>query len=176
MLNGIKKYTSNVTAIVSVSSYGEPQSTSIKELNLKPIEDIKQSIVALSLKNEEMSKLINYEFTEKKLKNLSFGDIYLLAMQNIHGDFAGSIEKSSDILSIIGKVLPVTLDEMKICAELKDGTIVEEKNKISEIVSNKATQIDRVYISPSNCRVGIRNTRSNWGSRLYNNGSRKSLY
>ena len=153
MLVGLKKYTSNITAIVSVSSYGEPLSSSIKELDLNPVEDIKQSIVALSLKEEEMSKLMNYEFTDRKLKSLSFGDIYLSAMKNIYGDFAGSIEKSSDVLSIVGRVLPVTLDEMKICAELKDGTIIEEKSKINEIVSAKITEINRVYISPSNCRT-----------------------
>ena len=54
---------------------------------------------------------------------------------------------------MVGKVLPVTLDEMNICAELQDGTVVEQKNKIAEIVSNKVTKINRVYISPSNCRT-----------------------
>ena len=153
MLSGLKKYTSNITAIVTVSSYGEVVTSEEKALNLNPVGDIKQSLVALSLKDEEMSKLIDYKFKEGKLKNLSFGDIYLSAMQSIYGDFAGSIDKSSEVLSIIGRVLPVTLDEMRICAELQDGTVVEEKSKISEIVSSKVTKINRVYINPSNCRT-----------------------
>jgi len=153
MLAGLKKYTSNITAIVTVSSYGAPKSMGEQELELIPIEDIKQSLIALSLKDYEMSKLMDYKFEEKQLKGLTFGEIYLAAMQNMHGEFASSIGKSSDILSIVGTVLPVTLDEMKICAELKNGIVVEERSKISEIVSDKVTEINRVYITPSNCRT-----------------------
>lgn len=153
ILKGLKNYTSNLTAIVPVSSYGRPASISIKELKLNPIEDIKNSIIALSPNSEEMEKLINYTFEEGKLKNLSFGDLYLYVMQKIYGDFINSVEKSSNILSVVGKVLPVTLDEMRICAELQDGTVIEEKSKIKEIVSNKVTKINRVYLNPSNCRT-----------------------
>lgn len=153
ILKGLKNYTSNLTAIVPVSSYGRPASISIKELKLNPIEDIKNSIIALSPNSEEMEKLINYTFEEGKLKNLSFGDLYLYVMQKIYGDFINSVEKSSNILSVVGRVLPVTLDEMRICAELQDGTVIEEKSKIKEIVSNKVTKINRVYLSPSNCRT-----------------------
>ena len=153
ILKGLKNYTSNLTAIVPVSSYGKPEATSIKELKLNPVEDIKSSIIALAPNSIDMEKLINHTFTEGKLKNFNFGDIYLYVMQKIYGDFASSIEKSSDILSIIGKVLPVTLDEMRICAELQDGTVIEDKSKIAEIVSDKVTKINRVYINPSNCRT-----------------------
>ena len=100
-----------------------------------------------------MEKLINYTFEEGKLKDLAFGDLYLYVMQKIYGDFINSVEKSSNILSVVGKVLPVTLDEMRICAELQDGTVIEEKSKIKEIVSNKVTKINRVYLNPSNCRT-----------------------
>ena len=99
-----------------------------------------------------MSALLNYKFESGKLANLSFGDIYLSAMQNIYGDFTNSIEKSSKVLRMVGKVLPVTLDDMEICAELKDGTVVKEKNKIAETVYEKITKIERIYITPSNCR------------------------
>jgi len=100
-----------------------------------------------------MSELMNYQFKNGKLNNLRFGDIYLAAMQNVYGDFARAISKSSDILSIVGRVLPVTLDEMKICAELKDGTVIEENHKIADTVSERVTNINRVYINPSNCRT-----------------------
>ena len=144
ILRGIKKYTNNITAIVTVSDYGE--------LELKPIEDIKTSMISLSNHEEHMDALLNYKFENGKLANLSFGDIYLSAMQNVYGDFTNSIEKSSKVLRMVGKVLPVTLDEMQICAELKDGTIVKEKDKISETVYEKITKIERIYITPSNCR------------------------
>jgi len=100
-----------------------------------------------------MDKVMNYQFTDKKLKGLTFGEIYLHTMKNIYGDYADSIEKSSDVLSMVGRVLPVTMDEMRICAELKDGTIVDEKNKLAELVTKKVTEINRVYINPSNCKT-----------------------
>lgn len=148
VLQGIKKYTDNVTAIVTISDYGRETSNSRQELNLLPLEDIKQSMIALSDKEEDMQKIMSYTFSSNRLRGLNFGDIYMLALSDIYG--SNSVEKSSDILKITGKVLPVTLDEIKICAELKDGTIVEEKDKISEVVYEKVTKINRVYITPSN--------------------------
>lgn len=153
VLKGLKNYTSNLTAIVPVSAYGRPETVSIKELKLHPVDDIKSGIVALSPNSRDMDNLMSYTFEDGKLKNLSFGDIYLYVMQKIYGDFISSVEKTSNILSMVGKVLPVTLDEMNICAELQDGTVVKEKSKIAETVSNKVTKINRVYINPSNCRT-----------------------
>ena len=153
VLKGLKNYTSNLTAIVPVSSYGKQASMSIKELELHPVDDVKSSIVALSPNSEEMNRLINYTFLDGKLKNLTFGDVYLYVMQKIYGDFINSVEKTSGVLSMVGRVLPVTLDEMNICAELQDGTVVTEKSKIKGTVSDKVTKINRVYINPSNCRT-----------------------
>lgn len=153
VLKGLKQYTDNLTAIVTVSDYGEQSTDSRKMLETLPIEDIKDSIVALSSNEEEMSKLLNYKFQEGKLKNLSYGDIYMLAMQNIYKDFSRSVKKSSDVLNIIGKVLPVTMEEMSICAELEDGTIVEDRSQIPEMVNRKSSKINRIFINPSNCRV-----------------------
>ena len=153
ILRGLKNYTNNLTAIVPVSSYGRPSSISIKELKLHPVEDIKNSVIALSTNTEEMKNIINYTFDEGKLKDLSFGDLYLYVSQKISGDFTSSVKRTSNILSMVGQVLPVTLDEMNICAELQDGTVIKEKNKIKETVSNKVTKIDRVYLNPTNCRT-----------------------
>lgn len=148
VLQGIKKYTSNVTAIVTIADYGKQASNSRRELDLLPLEDIKASMVALANKEDEMERIMNHSFTTNSLRGLNFGDIYMLAMQENYGnDF---VQKSSDILKMTGKVLPVTLDEIKICAELKDGTIVEEKDKISDVAYEKVTRINRIYISPSN--------------------------
>ena len=153
VLSGFKNYTSNLTAIVAVSDYGKEMSSARRELNLLPLEDIKESMIALSDHSEMLEKLLNTKFTRGRLENLSFDDIYFAAMRNISKDFSDAIEKSNQIFSIVGKVLPVTLDEMKICAELDNGMIVEEKDRISEVVSNKVTKINRVYIQPSNCKA-----------------------
>ena len=153
VLKGLKKYTDNLTAIVTVSDYGEASSDSRKILETLPLEDIKESLVALSTNEEEMNDLLNYKFKDGKLKSLSFGDIYLLAMQNVYMDFSKSVKQSSEILNITGKVMPVTMEEMKICAELEDGTIVQNRQEIPEIVNKKSSKINRIFINPTNCRV-----------------------
>ena len=152
VLKGLKEYTDNITAIVTVSSYGKAPTDSRRELDLLPVEDIKESIISLSTNENEMKNLLNLTFENDRLRGLSFGDIYLLAMKELFGDFSESIERASKVLNITGKVLPVTFDEMTICAELDDGTIIEEKDKIPAVVYDKVAKINRVYINPSNCR------------------------
>ena len=152
VLTGLKKYTDNLTAIVTVSDYGEAKTESRKELQTMPLDDVKDSIVSLSSQNDQLEKLFNYKFKEGKLKNLAFSDIYFSAMKNINDDFSSSIIRSNEVLNIIGKVIPVTLDEMNITAELANGYVVTEKSKIPEIVYDKVTKINRIYLNPTNCR------------------------
>ena len=152
VLSGLKNYTNNITAIVTVSDYGEGVTNSRKELQMLPLEDIKNSMIALSSKGNEIDKLFNYEFKDGKLRGLSFSDIYFKAMIDVNKDFTKSIMQSNEVLNIVGRVLPVTLDEMQICAELDNGYVVTERSKIAEMVSEKITKINRIYLNPSNCR------------------------
>lgn len=152
VLSGLKNYTNNLTAIVTISDYGEAASNSRKELQMLPLGDVKDSIVSLASKEGQIDKLFNYEFTTGKLRGLNFSDIYFSAMRDINGNFEDSIIKSNEVLNMIGKVIPVTLDEMKIVAELANGYIVDERSKIPEIVSEKITKINRILINPTNCR------------------------
>jgi len=153
VLKGLKKYTDNLTAIVTVSDYGEASTDSRTILKTLPLDDIKESIIALSTEEEEMNNILNYKFQDGKLKSLQFSDIYLLAMQYVHRDFSKSVKKSSDILNITGKVLPVTMEEMKICAELEDGTIVENRSEIPDMVNKRSSKINRIFVNPTNCRA-----------------------
>ena len=152
VLSGLKNYTSNLTAIVTISDYGEGATNSRKALEVLPLGDVKDSIVSLASKEGEINQLFNYEFTKGKLKGLSFSDIYFSAMKEINGKFEDSIIKCNEVLNMIGKVIPVTLDEMKMVAELENGYMVEEKSRIQEVVTEKVTQINRILLKPSNCR------------------------
>ena len=152
VLSGLKKYTDNLTAIVTVSDYGEEKTESRKELNNLPIDDIKDSMIALSTQDGEIEKLLNYKFLGGKLNNLTFVDIYFKAMSDVNKDFSDSIIKSNEVLNIVGKVIPVTLDEMNIVAELENGYVVTEKSKIPQITYEKVTKINRIYLNPTNCR------------------------
>ena len=106
----------------------------------------------MSDKEELMKQLMELNFNNKGLDGLNFGDIYLTAMNELYPNISEAIQKSTEVLNINGKVLPVTLDEIKICAELNDGTIVENKDKIPEIVAQKVETIKRIFINPSNCK------------------------
>ena len=153
VLKGLKKYTDNITAVVTVSDYGEQKTESRKILDTLPLDDIKESIVALSEKEDSMEKLMNFKFKYGKLKDLSFSDMYFIAMQDTYKDFTESVKQSQNIFNMTGKVLPVTMEEIKICAELEDGTVIESKDKIPEVINEKTCKINRIFINPSNCKA-----------------------
>ena len=154
VLTGMKRYTDNITAIVAVSEYGkQPNSSRMALGTTLPFEEVKDSIAALSSEeSNELEKLLNHEMVNPNLRGLKFSDIYFTAMKEIYRNDTQSIEKSNSIFKIVGDVKPVTTEEMQICAELENGYVVEEKDKIPEIVNDKMTRINRVYLKPSNCR------------------------
>lgn len=152
VLKGLKNYTDNITAIVTVSDYGEPKTESRKMLDVLPLDDVKESIIALSSDEEAMENLMNFKFNSGRLSNLSFSDMYFLAMNTLYNDFTESVKESQNIFNITGKVLPVTLEEIKICAELEDGTVIESKDKIPELINDTTSKISRIFITPSNCK------------------------
>lgn len=153
VLRGLKNYTDNITAIVTVSDYGETPSNSRTALQVLPLKDVQDSLAALAYDEEKMRALLDCKFDEGKLKSLSFGDIYFLAMNKIYGNFSESIGNSTNVLNITGKVIPATLDEIKICAELENGKVVENREKIPEKVIDNMSKISRIFISPTNCKV-----------------------
>lgn len=150
VLRGLKNYTDNITAIVTVSDYGETPTDSRKALETLPLNDIKESLQALAYDEGLMNELLDCKFDNGKLKNLSFSDIYFLAMNKAFGNFTKSIENSGSVLNITGRVLPVTLEPIKICAELSDGSVVENRDKIPELVGERVEKISRIFISPTN--------------------------
>ena len=152
VLQGMKKYTSNITAIVNVSDGEKLLMNSREEVDVLRAEDVKDSFIALAADEVVMDKLLNYKFDVDSLKGVSFGDIYLSAMKDIYGDLADSVEASGTVLNITGRVLPVTLDRVNISAELKNGTIIENRQKIAEAVWDKVSPIQRIYVTPSNSR------------------------
>ena len=159
IIEGFKKYTNNITAIVTVSEYGNDPTDSRRALDSLPFKDIKDSIIAMSEKEDIMSNLMNCNFKNEALRGLNFGDVYLTAMSEISSNLSEAVLKSSEILNITGKVMPVTLDEVTICVELADGTTIRQKDRIPEIVAEKVETINRIYISPSNCRPAPRSNR-----------------
>lgn len=153
-LEGLKKHTSNITAVVTVSDYGENFGKNNETMLYRQLEDIKNGIASLALDDSsKMKDLLNYKFKEGALNGVSFSDLYFAAMDDISASSAEAIKESNEIFKICGKVLPVTKDKMKICAELENGYLIEEKSKIAETVYDKLTKINRVYLNPTNCKA-----------------------
>ncbi len=150
LLRGLKKYNCDITAIVTVSDDGGSSGKLRKELGVLPPGDIRNCLVALSEEENLITKLFRYRFPKKGgLSNHSFGNLFLTALTSVSGGFDKAILNASDVLAIKGKVLPVSLDNVKLKATLVDGKKVKGETNISR---SKYT-IDTVEIEPKNAKV-----------------------
>jgi uncharacterized cofD-like protein len=133
MLRGLKKITTNLTAVVTVSDDGGSSGRLQKELGVLPPGDIRNCLVALADDEALVTELFRYRFLEGEgLKDHSFGNLFLAAMTGITGNFDEAIKVSSRVLNVKGRVLPSTLAVARLCAKLADGRVVEGESKIPE--------------------------------------------
>jgi uncharacterized cofD-like protein len=145
LLRGLKRRTSNLTAIVTVSDDGGSSGRLQKELGVLPPGDIRNCLVALADDEALVTDLFRYRFTEGAgLSGHSFGNLFLAAMSGITGNFDRAIKESSRVLNIVGRVLPSTLGVVQLCGELADGTIVRGESNIS----SAGKPIKRVFFDP----------------------------
>lgn len=132
-LEGIKTYSSNVTGIVAVTDSGRSSGVLRKQYGVLPPGDARNCLIALSESEEQEQDLYNlfqYRFNKGTLNGMSLGNLLMTALTDITGSFDKAIKKASKILSIKGRVLPSTLTSTHICAELEDGTYIEEEYKM----------------------------------------------
>lgn len=149
LLRGLKKYTSNITAVVTVFDDGGSSGRLRGELGILPPGDIRNCLVALAEKESSMEQLFSYRFSEGSgLKGHNLGNLLIAAMTDIKGDFASAIQEISRVLAVRGKVLPATLSLNKLCAELSDGSFIEGESNFA----NAEKPIRNVYMSPDNCQ------------------------
>ena len=148
MLRGLKQYTSHITAIVTVGDDGGGSGKLREDLGMLPPGDIRNCILALADTEPLMEDLLQYRFTEVSLKGQCFGNLFLAAMAGISENFEDAVQKMSSVLAVKGKVLPVTLDDMKLIAELENGEIIEGESKIPSEVIVRNTRIKKIAIKP----------------------------
>lgn len=149
LLKGIKKITNNVTAIVTVGDDGGSSGRLREEMGMLPPGDIRNCIAALADDEDLVTKLFQYRFkTGEGLEGHSFGNLFLTALCSITGDMVRAVKESSNVLSIRGRVLPSTLDDMKLVAELEDGRIIRGESNIPKAHG----KIKRLFTDPENCR------------------------
>jgi uncharacterized cofD-like protein len=132
LLRGLKRSSANLTAVVTVTDDGGSSGRLQKELGILPPGDIRNCLVALADDEALVTDLFQYRFSEGEgLSGHSFGNLFLAAMSGITGNFDTAIKESSRVLNIKGRVLPSTLDTVRLCARLEDGRIVRGETNIS---------------------------------------------
>ncbi|MFZ7121702.1 MAG: gluconeogenesis factor YvcK family protein [Eubacteriaceae bacterium] len=149
ILRGIKKYTNNITAIVTVADDGGGSGILREDLGMLPPGDIRSCILALADDESIMQELLNYRFNEGRLRGQSFGNLFIAAMNSISDNFVEAIKNVSEVMAVKGTVLPVTLEDITLSAELSNGDVINGESIIPEIVREKKIKIKKVKINPS---------------------------
>ena len=150
LLKGIKNITNNITAVVTVGDDGGSSGRLREEMGVLPPGDIRNCIAALANDEDLVTKLFQYRFKSGEgLEGHSFGNLFLTALCSITGDMVRAVKESSNVLSIRGRVLPSTLDDMKLVAEMEDGRIIHGESNIPEAHG----KIKRLFTDPKNCKA-----------------------
>lgn len=158
LLSGLKRFVKehkaesvwleNLSAIVAVSDDGGSSGRLRDELQMLPPGDIRNCMVALSEDSHLLSKLFQYRFRgDGELGGHSFGNLFLAALSEITGDFAEAVKLSSEILASKGHIFPATVADVRLAAELFDGSIVSGETNISKV----GNSIKRLYLEPETC-------------------------
>jgi uncharacterized cofD-like protein len=146
LLKGIKEYTSNLSAIVTMADSGGSSGRLRKDFGMPPPGDIRNCLVALADTEPLMEDLFQYRFKgPSELKGHSFGNLFITAMSEVTKNFASAVRASSKILAIRGRVLPSTLNDVSLQAKMKDGRIVKGEAEIPEAEG----EIEEISLAPS---------------------------
>ena len=150
LLQGLKEYSSNITAIVTVADSGGSSGRLREEFNIVAPGDIRNCLVALADAPALMGELFQFRFSkDSQLQGHNFGNLFLTAMvQLTNGDFEKAVEESSKVLAIRGKVIPSTVYNVHLIAEYLDGTQTKGEAKIP----NPQSRIKKLSLTPENAR------------------------
>ncbi|HIK54757.1 MAG TPA: YvcK family protein [Synechococcales cyanobacterium M55_K2018_004] len=132
LLRGLKAYSANITAIVTVADDGGSSGRLRREIGVLPPGDIRNCLAALADEEKLLTELFQYRFRAGDgLTGHSFGNLFLTAMSEVTGDLERAIAASSKVLAIRGQVLPATLEDMRLWADLSDGRHIEGESNIT---------------------------------------------
>lgn len=146
LLRGLKEHTNNLTAIVTVADDGGSSGRLRREMGVLPPGDIRMCLVALADAEPLMTELFQYRFQKGTgLEGHSFGNLFLVAMNSITGNFEKALRESSKVLAVRGQILPSTLDDISLVAEHDDGQISHGESRLPEA----RKPIRRLYLQPN---------------------------
>ncbi len=133
LLRGLKAYSANITAVVTVADDGGSSGRLRREIGVLPPGDIRNCLAALADEEKLLTELFQYRFRAGDgLIGHSFGNLFLTAMSEVTGDLERAVAASSKVLAVRGQVLPATLSDVRLWAELTDGRRIEGESHITE--------------------------------------------
>ena len=147
VLKGLKIFSNNITAIVSVIGKNNNSSNSNIDIN-----GIKKAMIALAEKESEMSNFLNYKVYDNNSNAISNGDVFINLVTNMHnGNLSYAISHMSKILAIKGNIVPATLDKVDLGALLNDGTRVVGRNELIFKIAERKSPIEKLFLIPERC-------------------------
>lgn len=167
LLRGLRHYTENITAVVTVADDGGSSGILRQRMGVLPPGDFRNNIAALSDAEELMTQLLQYRFGDREgLENHNFGNLFITTMTALSGSFEDGLADSSRVLAVRGRILPSTLDNVILCAEVKrrpgqshvnghgqpgpeQWTYVRGESNIP----HAGGEIVRVHLEPAECRA-----------------------
>jgi uncharacterized cofD-like protein len=145
LLRGLKKTSTNLTAVVTVFDDGGSSGRLRREQGILPPGDIRNCLVALAEAEPLLTRLFEHRFKGGDLDGHSFGNLFIASMVQVSGDLETAVKECSRVLAIRGRVLPTTLYDVTLCAEFTDGTVVEGESAITQA----GKTIRRVFLKPA---------------------------
>ncbi len=150
LLRGLKEHSSNLTAIVTVGDDGGSSGILRRELGVLPPGDVRNCIAALAEAEPLMTRLFQYRFNEGTgLEGHSFGNLFIVAMSGITGNFEEAVRETSRVLAVRGLILPSTLSHVTVHARTADGHEISGESNIT----HEGTRIDEVFLQPANVQA-----------------------
>ena len=148
VLSGLKNKNLDLDAVIAMTDSGGSTGKLRDQLGVLPPGDLRQALVALSGGASDIwRKLFTYRFDKGDLEGHNFGNIFLSAIEKITDSNQEAIDRASDILQTVGRVIPITFDKCTLCAEYDDGSVIEGESNIDENDS-KSARIKKLYLKP----------------------------
>ncbi|MBN1596030.1 YvcK family protein [candidate division FCPU426 bacterium] len=150
LLSGLKEYSANITAIVTMADDGGSSGRLRREYQALPPGDLRNCLVAMAETSPLMSQLFQHRFKGQGtgIEGHSFGNLFITALGEVTGDFASGVKAASQVLAVSGQVLPVTVDPVVLEAELQDGTMLTGESRISK----SKQPIKKIRLLPPNVK------------------------
>ncbi len=152
LLRGIKKFTKDITAVVTVADNGGNSGVLREDLGMLPPGDMRNCITALSDVEPAMLKLLQHRFKDGYLQGQSFGNLLIVAMYEIFGDYEHALKEIGSIFRLSGKVLPMTLENTHLKGFISNGDVIIGEKEIPAYTKDSSSKIDKIELLPSMCK------------------------